>query len=147
MTFQIKMTSHTPVISDDLNEVLEKFLLDIGYLSGRRKGDEVYDSVPFRLWTDVFLKAPDRSRTVDEIAAILDASKPTVYRHLNKLKNMDLLESEDIVIEDDGEVIKKGYRIRHGDLLTAWHVTEANVESTLKRYRETIQKINELMEE
>ncbi len=135
------MRSHIPVASDTLEEVLENFLLDIGYLSGRKMGEELYESIPFRLWTDCFLKMPEKSRTVDELAALLDSSKPTIYRHLNKLKKMDLLESQDIVEEDNGEVVKKGYRLRQGDLLTAWHVTEANIESTMKRYRETIDKI------
>ncbi len=144
MTFEIMMRSHTPVASDSLEETLENFLLDIGYLSGRKRGEELYQSIPFRMWSDCFLKAPEKSRTVDELAALLDASKPSVYRHLNKLKNMDLLESMDIVEEDNGEVTKKGYRLRQGDLLTAWHVTEANIESTLKRYRETIHRIVEM---
>ncbi len=147
MTFEIKISSHTPSAGDDLNEILEDFLLDIGYLSGRKTGKEVHQSVPFRLWTDVFLKDPERPRTVDEMAAILDTSKPTIYRHLRKMKDMDFLESEELVLEDNGEVIKKGYRIRQGDLLTAWHVTEANVESTLKRYRQTIKRIKRLIEE
>ncbi len=146
MAFEIKISSHTPMMSDDLNEVLEKFLLDIGYLSGRKSGEELYESVPFRLWTDCFLADPEKPRTVDELATILDTSKPTIYRHLNKLKKMDLLESEELVLEDDGEVVKKGYRIRQGDLLTAWHVTEANVESSLKKFQETIQRIKELSE-
>ncbi|MFW6040388.1 MAG: ArsR family transcriptional regulator [Thermoplasmatota archaeon] len=144
MAFEIKVSSHSPIASDDLNEILENFLLDIGYLSGRKTGEEVYGSVPFRLWTDVFLKHPDKPITVDEIATMLETSKPTIYRHLNKLKNMDLVESEEVVIEDNGEVIKKGYKLRQGDLLTAWHITEANIESTLKRYKETVKRIKEL---
>lgn len=144
MTFEIKMRSHKPSASDSLDEVLEIFLLDIGYLSGRRSGEELHDSIPFRLWKDCFLKSPEKTRTVDDLAAILGASKPTIYRHLNKLKKMDLLESHEVVEEDNGEVIKKGYRLRQGDLLTAWHVTEANIESTMKRYRQTIERIIEL---
>lgn len=147
MAFEIKVSSHSPIDTDDMEEILENFLLDIGYLSGRKSGDELYDSVPFKLWSDVFLNDQEKAWTVDEMASILETSKPTVYRHLKKLKNMDLLESEEKVIYDDGEVIKKGYRIRQGDLLTAWHVTEANIESTLKRYRETIEKIKELVED
>ena len=146
MAFEIKISSHSPIASDDLKEVLENFLLDIGYLSGRKSGEEVYDSVPFKLWTECLLKNPDKAKTVDEIAAQLETSKPTVYRHLNKLKNMDMIESEEIVLEDNGEVIKKGYKLRQGDLLTAWHITEANIESTLKRYQQTVERIQKLIE-
>ncbi len=144
MAFEIMLRSHIPVNSDNLEDILEQFLLDIGYLSGRKGEENISDSIPFRLWTECFLKDPEKPRTVDELAAILDASKPTIYRHLNKLKNMDLLESEEVVEYDDGEVIKKGYRLRHGDFNTAWHVTEANIESTKKRYRETVDKIVQL---
>ncbi len=145
MPFSMRISSHTPISSDNLDEVLENFLLDIGYLSGRKEGKELYESIPFRLWTDCFLKNIEKAWTVDEMAFVLDASKPSIYRHLNKLKNLDIIESEDIVIEDNGEVIKKGYKIRHGDLMTAWHITEANVESALNRYRESIAKIDELI--
>lgn len=146
MAFEIKISSHSPIASDDLKEILENFLLDIGYLSGRKSGEEVYDSVPFKLWTECLLNNPDKAKTVDEIAAKLETSKPTVYRHLNKLKNMDMIESEEIVLEDNGEVIKKGYKLRQGDLLTAWHITEANIESTLKRYQQTVERIQKLTE-
>lgn len=141
----MKVTSHTPISSDSLEEVLENFLLDIGYLSGRIDRDELYESIPFRLWTHCFLKDVERVWTVDEMAETLKASKPSIYRHLNKMKDLDIVESEDIVVEDNGEVIKKGYRIRHGDLVTAWHITEANVESAMKRYRESIQRIDKLI--
>ncbi len=144
MTFEIMLRSHIPVNSDSLEDVLEQFLLDIGYLSGRKRGQELHDSIPFRLWTECLLKDPEKPRTADELAAILDSSKPTIYRHLNKLKKLDLLESEEVVEWDDGEVTKKGYRLRHGDFNTAWHVTEANIESTKKRYRETVDKIVKL---
>ncbi len=146
MPFKVVVSSHTPISSDDLNEVLENFLLDIGYLSGRKEGEELYDSIPFRLWTDCFLKDMDKPWTVDEMADVLDASKPSIYRHLNKMKDLDIVESDDITIEDNGEVIKKGYKIRHGDLMTAWHITEANIESALNRYRESVSRIAELVE-
>ncbi|MFW6305330.1 MAG: transcriptional regulator, partial [Candidatus Saliniplasma sp.] len=80
MSFEIKISSHTPAAGNDLNEILEDFLLDIGYLSGRKTGKEAHESVPFRLWKDVFLKEPDKPRTVDEMAAMLETSKPTIYR-------------------------------------------------------------------
>ena len=75
---------------------------------------------------------------------MLDTTKPTVYRHLNKMKALELLEEKELTIEDDGEVTKKGYRLRQGDLSKAWHITELNIESNLKRYRETVERINTL---
>ncbi len=144
MGFEIKLTEHNPIITEHIDEILEKFLLDIGYLSGRRSGDEVYGSVPFRLWKDVFLDKPDKFRTIDEMATILETSKPTIYRHLNKLKDLKLIEEKEITIEDNGEVVKKAYRLRQGDLTKAWHITELNMQSNIKRYRETVERINSL---
>lgn len=144
MDFKIEVSDHKPKISNNLEEVLEDFLLDIGYLSGRKSDEEVYDSVPFRLWTDCFLDKPEKFRTIDELAVMLDTTKPTVYRHLNKMKALELLEEKELTIEDDGEVKKKGYRLRQGDLLKAWHITELTIESNLKRYRETVERIDSL---
>lgn len=144
MSFRLIVSDHKPVISDHIQDILEDFLLDIGYLSGRKTGEEVQESVPFRLWTECLLKNPEQYRTIDEFATILDTSKPTIYRHLNKLKNLDLIEEKELTIEDNGEVIKKGYRLIQGDLTKAWHVTELNVESNMKRYRETVERINKL---
>ncbi|MFP3872298.1 MAG: ArsR family transcriptional regulator [Candidatus Natronoplasma sp.] len=142
MDFEIKVTGHEPMVSNDLEEILENFLLDIGYLSGRKSDEELYDSVPFRLWTDCFLDKSEKFFTVDELAMELETTKPTIYRHLNKLKRLQLLEEKELTIEDDGEVIKKGYRLRQGSLLKAWHTTELNIESNLKRYKETVERIN-----
>lgn len=144
MDFKIQVSEHKPKISNSLEEILEDFLLDIGYLSGRKSEDEVQDSVPFKLWTDCFLEKPEKFRTIDELAVMLDTTKPTVYRHLNKMKALNLLEEKELTIEDDGEVTKKGYRLNQGNLLKAWHITELTIESNLKRYRETVERINSL---
>lgn len=142
MDFEIKVADHKPMVSDDLEEILENFLLDIGYLSGRKSDEELYDSVPFKLWTECFLDKPEKFFTIDELATILDTTKPTIYRHLNKLKKLQLMEEKELTIEDDGEVIKKGYRFRQGSFLKAWLIAELNVESNLKKYKKTVERIN-----
>ncbi|MFP4000536.1 MAG: transcriptional regulator [Thermoplasmata archaeon] len=144
MEFKIQVTDHKPKVSNNLEEVLEAFLLDIGYLSGRKSDEELYDSVPFRLWTDIFLEKPDKYWTMDEMATILETTKPTVYRHLNKMKALSLIEEKQLTLEDDGEVKKKGHKLRQGNLTKAWHITELTIESNLKRYRETIERITSL---
>ncbi len=142
MGFKIQISNHTPNVTNNLNEILEDFLLDIGYLSGRKTGEELYESVPFKLWTDCFLEKPEKFRTMDELAVMLDTTKPTIYRHLNKLKALKLIEEKEMTIEDNGKVDKKGFRLRQGDLSKAWHITELTVESNLKRYRETVERID-----
>jgi len=73
--------------------------------------------------------------TVEELAALMRTTKPTIYRHINKLKSMDILESADV--EFDGQM-RKGYRIRYGDLRKAWSFTEANVSMAMENYRKTV---------
>ncbi len=144
MDFKIQVSEHNPIVANDMEEILKNFLLDIGYLSGRKKEEEIYDSIPFRLWTDCLLTEPEKFSTIDEMATALDTTKPTIYRHLNKLKNLQVIEEKEMALEDNGEVIKKGYRLHQGDLLKAWKITEHHIEFNLKRYKETVEMINSL---
>ncbi|MBQ8373573.1 MAG: transcriptional regulator, partial [Candidatus Methanomethylophilaceae archaeon] len=59
-----------------------------------------------------------------------------------KLKSMDLLEAMDV--EFDGQ-IRKGYRIRFGDLSKAWSFAEANVNMAMENYRKTVVHFQGLM--
>ncbi len=81
---------------------------------------------------------------MEELAAYLGTTKPTIYRHLNKLKAIDIL--EEVEVERDGGT-KRGYRIRYGDLRKAWSFTEANVEMAMENYRQTVDHLQKLIEE
>ncbi len=81
---------------------------------------------------------------MEELAAYLNTTKPTIYRHLNKLKAIDIL--EEVEVERDGSM-KRGYRIRYGDLRKAWSFTEANVEMAMQNYRQTVEHFQRLIEE
>lgn len=131
---------------DDVNVVAETLLVQIGYLS---KGYDpktdvitVRESVPYRLFMEYLMAYPSKAWTVEELAVLLGTTKPTIYRHINKLKSMDLLEAMDV--EYDGQS-RKGYRIRFGDLSKAWSFTEANVSMAMENYRKTIAHFQELM--
>lgn len=131
---------------DDINVVAETLLVQIGYLP---KGYDpktdvitVRESVPYRLFMEYLMTYPSKAWTVEELAVLLGTTKPTVYRHINKLKSMDLLEAMDV--EYDGQS-RKGYRIRFGDLSKAWSFTEANVSMAMENYRKTIAHFQELM--
>jgi predicted transcriptional regulator len=82
-----------------------------------------------------------RAWTVEDLAAKLKTTKPTIYRHLNKLKSIDILEEVDV---DKGGERKKGYRIRYGDISKAWNFTEANVEMAMDSYRKTIDHLQQM---
>ena len=146
MNFQMNIESHIPLTSVyNLEEAALVFLNQIGYLppsyEPRTQAKGVRDSVPFRLFIDCFLKRPEKALTIGELSLKLKATKPTIYRHVNKLKSLDLLEE---TTPERGE--KKGYRLRYGDLAKAWNFVESNVEMTMENLRKSVDHIQELAE-
>ena len=147
--FELQVTSNTPLSSvDDVDVVAETFLIQIGYIpkgyDPKTSATGVRDSVPYRLFMDYFMRNMNKAWTVEELAALLGTTKPTVYRHINKLKSLDLLESMDV--EYEGQV-RKGYRIRYGDLSKAWSFTEANVNMAIENYRKTVTHFQNLIQQ
>lgn len=147
--FELQVTSNTPLSSvDDVDVVAETFLIQIGYIpkgyDPKTSAVSLRDSVPYRLFMDYFMRNMSKAWTVEELAVLLDTTKPTVYRHINKLKSLDLLESMDV--EYEGQV-RKGYRIRFGDLTKAWSFTEANVSAAIENYRKTVTHFQALIEQ
>ena len=149
--FELQVVSNTPMTGvDDIDVLAETFLVQIGYLpkgyDPRSAGAlSVRDSIPYRLFMDFLMKNPSKAWTAEELAALLDTSKPTVYRHLNKLRSMDILENADVV-SSDGQT-RKGFRIRYGDLAKAWSFTEANVELAMENYKKTVIRFQQLVKE
>ena len=146
--FELQVTSNTPLSSvDDVDVVAETFLIQIGYIpkgyDPKTSAVSLRDSVPYRLFMDYFMRNMNKAWTVEELAALLDTTKPTIYRHINKLKSFDLLESMDV--EYEGQV-RKGYRIRYGDLNKAWSFTEANVNMAMENYRKTVAHFQSVIE-
>jgi predicted transcriptional regulator len=149
MRFEISVVGNTPLTPlDDLDEVATAFLESIGYLpkgyDPKTGGKGVKASVPYRLFVECFLKRGERGWTAEELAAKLNTSKPTVYRHINKLKAMDLL---DEVSVDVSGVPHKGYRMRYGTLSKAWNFVEAHVEVAMENYRKTVDHLEKLSRE
>ena len=147
--FELQVTSNTPLSSvDDVDIVAETFLIQIGYIpkgyDPKTSATGVRDSVPYRLFMNYFMRNMNKAWTVEELAALLETTKPTIYRHINKLKSLDLLESMDV--EYEGQV-RKGYRIRYGDLSKAWSFTEANVSMAIENYRKTVTHFQELIQQ
>jgi len=146
--FELQIVSNTPMNGvTDIDVVAETFLVQIGYLpkgyDPKTGAVTVRESVPYRLFMDHFMKLPAKVWTVEELAALLGTTKPTIYRHINKLKSMDLLEAMDV--EYDGQM-RKGYRIRFGDLVKAWSFTESNVQMAMENYKKTVVHFQELMQ-
>jgi len=144
--FELQVVSNTPMNAvSDKDIVAETFLVQIGYIpkgyDPKTSASTVRDSVPYRLFMDFFMKNMSKAWAVEELAALLETTKPTIYRHINKLKSMDLLESIDV--EFDG-AMRKGYRIRYGDLSKAWSFTEANVTMAMDNYKRTVSHFQSL---
>ncbi len=148
MSFEITVVSNTPLTPlADMDEILSIFLSQVGYIppgyTPRNAAADVESSIPFRIFRDYFLRKPDRIWLIDEIAADIEATKASVYRHINKLKSLDLLEEG--YIDRKGSQ-KKGYRIRYGNLSKAWNFTESNVQAAMDSYRKTVDHIQRLSE-
>jgi hypothetical protein len=148
MPFELAVRYRTPLTPIlELDEVLTEFLRMIGYLpegeDGRGSEGPVGQSVGYRLVRDCLLKDPNRPWYPEELVAVLKTSKPTIYRHINKLKSLDLL--EEVGGAEDGKG-RKGYRLRYGNLARAWDFTEANAQNALRRYRETVNHLQNLIE-
>ncbi|MCK4367610.1 MAG: helix-turn-helix transcriptional regulator [Thermoplasmata archaeon] len=145
MPFEISVVSNTPLTPlKKLDEVATLFLGQIGYLPKGYDSKSVKKSIPYRLFIDCFLKRPEKGWTAEQLSVKLKTTKPTIYRHLNKLKYMDLLEEMAV---KDGKEERKGYRIRYGNLEKAWNFVEAHVSVAMENYRMTVEHMGKLAKE
>ena len=149
MPFEITVVSNTPLTPlKDLDDVALLFLTQIGYIpkgyDPKTDASSVRDSVPYRLFVECLLGRMDKGWTVEQLAAKLKTTKATIYRHINKLKDMDLL--DEVNVNERGTV-RKGYRIRYGNLSKAWNFVESNVEIAMENYRKTVDHIEKLAEQ
>ncbi|HTP56642.1 MAG TPA: winged helix-turn-helix domain-containing protein [Thermoplasmata archaeon] len=148
MPFELALRYSTPLTPiPDLEEVLREFLRMVGYLpegeEGRGAEGPTAQSLAYRLVRQCLLRDPARPWYADELADVLGTSKPTIYRHINKLKALDLLEEVGGAADGKG---RKGYRLRYGNLAKAWDFTEANAQNALRRYRETVNHLQTLID-
>ncbi|MEM0493355.1 MAG: winged helix-turn-helix domain-containing protein [Candidatus Thermoplasmatota archaeon] len=142
MVFEIQVVSNTPPTSEnDPDIVARQFLEQIGYLS---KGSD--PTIPYRLFMDFFFRHPTKSWFVEEIAQQINTSKPTIYRHLNKLKGLDILE-EVQVFDEVTKQNRKAYRMRYGNLQKAWNFVEAHIKVAVENYRKTVEHLQRLLDQ
>ncbi|UCH71625.1 MAG: winged helix-turn-helix transcriptional regulator [Thermoplasmatales archaeon] len=141
MGFEMQIVSNTPLIGEEDPEIVaKKFFEQIGYISKGAAPD-----IPYRLFTDFFLKHPTKAWFVDELSSELKTSKPTVYRHLNKLKGFDILE-EMQVVDDSTQQSKKAYRLRYGNIQKAWNFVEAHLKVAIENYGKTVEHLQKLLD-
>lgn len=141
MGFTIKVVSNTPLVGEeDPKVVAKKFFEQIGYLS---KGSD--PEIPYKIFADFFLSHPNKAWYVEEISTKLKTSKPTIYRHLNKLKGLDILE-EVQVVDESSQQSKKAYKLRYGNLEKAWNFVEAHLKVAIENYGKTVEHLQKLID-
>lgn len=148
VSFRLPLTELHPADPDAGEDArLLALLQAVDYItpwSAAAGGDEVRSSLAYRLFRECLLDRPDRSWTMRELTAVLDTSKPTLYRHLKKLEGLDLMERG---LRGESPRSSKAFRIRYGNLSKAWNFTEEHAKRSLRAYRETVEHLEALLEE
>lgn len=140
MGFELRVVNNTPLTGEnDPRLVARTLLTQIGYLSPNSDGE-----IPFRLFYDAFLLRPEKPWHVEELEGFLHTSRPTVYRHLNKLKGFDLLEEVNLEDPATGQS-RKAYRLRYGNLAKAWHFVEAHLRVAIDNYAKTVEHLSAIV--
>ena len=138
----MQIVSNTPLTGESDPETVAKiFFEQIGYIS---KGAD--PTIPYRMFADYFIKHPTKAWFVEELSNELKTSKPTVYRHLNKLKGFDILEELQI-FDELTKQNKKAYRLRYGNLQKAWNFVEAHIKVAVENYGKTVEHLQRIMDD
>lgn len=145
MVFELRVVRNDPLTGqNDLGEALRSFLKMIGYLPETSE-----DDIAYRLMRECFLEYPKKPWTIDELLTILNSSKSTLYRYLNKLKGLDMV--EEIIIPLDEPIsgpskkTRKGYRIRFSSISLAWSLVESHTKVAMENYRRSVDHIDHLV--
>ena len=142
MAFEMQVVSHAPLTGEtDPRRLAKQLFAMIGYTA--RKGPD--HGISFKVFFDCFLLHPTKDWTVEELAATCETTMPSIYRHLNKLKDLDLV--EDLYIGEpgpDGDR-RRAFRLRYGDLGKAWTFAEAHFQLAITNYRKSVDHLEELL--
>jgi len=98
------------------------------------------ESMPYKILDECFFQRPDRAWTAEEIAAWIETTRPTAYRHLNRLISLGLIER---CRAADGGPPTSAFHLRYGSLKKGWQKIETQIELVLDKYRKTISQLKE----
>ena len=101
------------------------------------------ESMPYKIIDECFLQRPDRAWTAEEVAAWIETTRPTAYRHLNKLISLGLIER---CRAADGGPPTSAFHLRKGSLKKGWQKIETEIEIILDQYKKIIKQISETNE-
>ena len=99
-----------------------------------------HESMPYKILDECFFQRPDRPWTAEEIAAWIETTRPTAYRHLNRLISLGLIER---CRATDGGPPTSAFHLRLGSLKKGWQKIETQTELVLDKYKKTITKLKE----
>ena len=131
---RIKVEKERYTTMDDLGSLCR----GIGLLSNHHY--PYHKSMPYKIIDGCFLQRPDRAWTAEEIAAWIETTRPTAYRHLNRLISLGFIER---CRAEDGGPPTSAFHLRYGSLKKAWAKIETQVELVLDKYRKTIKQLSE----
>ncbi len=141
MAFEMRVVGDPPLTGEQNVERVAKLMMErIGYTA--RKGPD--HGLSFRIFYECFLLHPAKWWTVDELAANCETTMPSVYRHLNKLRDLDIIEDDHHEI--DGEK-KRVLRLRYADLSKAWNHAEVHFQHAVESYRSSIDHLEQLLKQ
>lgn len=145
MGFELRVARNDPLTGqNDLTEALRSFLKMIGYLP-----ESSDDDIAFKLMRDCLLEYPKKPWTIDELLTELGSSKSTLYRYLNKLKGLDIVDEVIIPLEEPvagpSKKTRKGYRIRFSSISLAWSLVESHTKIAMENYRSSVDHIDHLV--
>ena len=98
------------------------------------------ESMPYKILDECFFQRPDRAWTAEEIAAWIETTRPTAYRHLNRLISLGLIER---CRAADGGPPTSAFHLRFGSLKKGWQKIETQTELVLDKYKKTIADLKE----
>ncbi|MES2153616.1 MAG: helix-turn-helix domain-containing protein [bacterium] len=145
MAFELQVVSHAPLTGEtDPQRLAKQLFAQIGYTA--RKGPD--HGISFKLFYDCFLLHPTKEWTVEQLAHTCGTTMPSIYRHLNKLKDYDLV--EDVYIGGEGEDgegsdRRRAFRLRYGDFAKAWNFAEAHFHLAIENYRKSVDHLEALL--
>ena len=118
-----------PPTSEEPAQQLGRLGAGIGYLSAHHL--PYPESLPFRILDNCFLQRPERAWSAEEVAAWARTTRPTAYRHVNRLLVLGMLAR---CRAADGGPPASAFYLRGGSLAAAWQAIETRVELVLDSY-------------
>lgn len=141
MGFSLDIAEGPPTADGEpVDRVVIDFLDRIGFLSRgydpKARVRSVSTSPPYTIFLSM-VREPWRDWSPAALARAANTSLPTVYRHLAKLRTLDLIAG------GEGRPV----HVRHYDLVSAWGIVEANADAAVEANGRVVRELQRLLTE